>query len=156
MLQLSKEDNERFNEIIGKYLQSDEIKKLDEYIAHGKVSVLKHSINVAKQAYLLNKQLKLNADEETLLVGALLHDFYLYDWHNKPLNINIFKMHGYTHPKTACDNAIKIFNVNEDIQEVIRSHMWPLTLRSLPKNKEAFIVCMADKLCAIKETIYDR
>ena len=64
-------------------------------------------------------------------------------------------MHGYTHPAKACENAVTYFDVNEDVQEVIRRHMWPLTLRSFPKSREAILVCMADKLCAIRET-FDR
>ncbi|MBQ1521783.1 MAG: phosphohydrolase, partial [Erysipelotrichaceae bacterium] len=83
----------------------------------------------------------------------LLHDLYLYDWHDKPYSIKIFEMHGYTHPEEARKNAVRIFNVDEKIQKVIKSHMWPLTLRSFPDSREAAIVCIADKLVATRETI---
>ena len=157
MVQLLKSDLEEFNSIIEEYLKHPDVKRLNDYCAHGDVSVLKHSINVAKMAYYINKKYRLNADEKTLLIGALLHDFYLYDWHDKKLSLNIFKMHGFTHPKKACENAIRIFDIDKDIQKVISSHMWPLTLRSFPSSKEAKIVCAADKLCALMETFhYDR
>ena len=70
----------------------------------------------------------------------------------RPLSLYIFKMHGYTHPEEARSNAVKYFDVNEKIQNVIKSHMWPLTLRSIPRCKEAVLICMADKICALKET----
>ena len=157
MVQLVRSDLEEFNDIIGEYLKHPDIKKMQDYCAHGDVSVLKHSLNVAKMAYYINKKYKLKANGKTLLIGALLHDFYLYDWHDKKLNINIFKMHGYTHPMKACDNAIRVFNIDEDIQKVISSHMWPLTFRSFPSSKEAMIVCLADKICALMESFhYDK
>ena len=135
------------------YLNHPEVLKMKEYLAHGKKSVYAHCISVVVTSYKLNKQFHLNADLHTLLVGALLHDLYLYDWHDKPYSRKIFEMHGYTHPETARKNAVRIFNVDEDIQKVIKSHMWPLTLRSFPDSKEAAIICVADKLVATKETL---
>ncbi len=151
---MTAEERRQMDSVLEKYLQDPRIRKMDDYVAHGRVSVLSHSLNVAKTAYELNKKLGWNADPETLLVGALLHDFYLYDWHEARLFINIFKMHGYTHPFKACENAVTYFDADEDVQEVIRCHMWPLTLRSFPKSREAKLVCMADKICALKETVF--
>ena len=152
-MKLTKQDLEYINTTLAKYYDHPEVRKMAGFVAHGKKSVLSHCIDVAHKAYLLNKKFNMHGNEEVLLVGALLHDFYLYDWHNRPLNKNIFKMHGFTHPETARVNAVKYFNVDKDIQKVIKSHMWPLTLRSFPNSKEAFLVCMADKLCALKETV---
>ena len=149
---MNREELQEFNSYLKGYIDNPEVRKMADFIAHGKVSVLHHSLNVAMLAYLLNSRLKLKADLEPLLIGALLHDFYLYDWHEARLNSNFFKMHGFTHPKVACDNAIRHFAVDKKTQEVISCHMWPLTLRSLPRHKEAILVCIADKLCAIKET----
>ena len=149
------EEEKQFDSYLEKYLNDPHFLKMDEYKAHGKNSVLSHSVDVAKPAYCLNRDLHMHADLDTLLTGAILHDFYLYDWHDARLFVNIFKMHGYTHPSKACENAVTYFDVNEDVQEVIRCHMWPLTLRSFPKSREAILVCMADKLCALRET-FDR
>ena len=48
------------------------------------------------------------------------------------------------------------FNVNQDILQIIESHMWPLNITKIPKSKEAIIVCIADKYCALLETLFLR
>ena len=151
-MELSKSELEDIREHLKDYLDHPEVKRMSSFIAHGHQSVLKHCFDVAECAYVLNKKLGMKADLDVLLPGALLHDFYLYDWHDRPLSLYIFKMHGYTHPEEARSNAVKYFDVNEKIQNVIKSHMWPLTLRSIPRCKEAVLICMADKICALKET----
>ena len=143
----------QINDYLKEYLNNEEVLKMKNYMAHGKISVYDHCLNVCRLSYKMNETLRLNCDKNTLLVGGLLHDFYLYDWHDAKLNKNIFKMHGYTHPFKACENAIKIFNVDEKVQKVIKSHMWPLTFRTFPNSKEALLVCIADKCIALKETL---
>jgi len=149
---MSPNDSNKFNEILKDLLNDPNVLLMKNYKAHGKKDVYTHCLDVAKMAYKINNTFSLKADLNTLLTGALLHDFYLYDWHDAKINVKLFEMHGYTHPKKACENAIKYFDVDENIQKVIRSHMWPLTFRSFPNSKEAIIVSLADKLCAIKET----
>jgi len=153
-MKMTENDMRIFHDILKPYLTHAEVQKMRDYIAHGKITVLRHSLDVAKEAYLLNKKYGWNADLHTLLVGALLHDFYGYDWHSRPLSWNIFKMHGFTHPEAARKHASEVFGVDEKIQNVIVSHMWPLTLRSFPQSKEARIICLADKICATKETVF--
>ena len=34
--------------------------------------------------------------------------------------------------------------------------MWPLTFRHVPTCREAFIVCLADKYCAVVESMFRR
>ena len=138
--------------VIGKYLNDPHVQQMKEYIQHGSISTYKHAINVTKIAYRINKKLGLNADLEVLLTAALLHDFYLYDWHDRPNG----DLHGYKHPKRAVKKAVEIFDVNEEVQAAIESHMWPLTLRSKPKSPEAWIVCSADKIASTCETLWMR
>lgn len=152
-MKLKEEDYRFIKNELNEYLNHPEVQKMKGYVAHGRKTLYSHCLSVVITAYKINRQFKLNANEHTLLVGALLHDLYLYDWHDYPLNWNIFKMHGFTHPEAARKNAERIFNVDEDIQNVIKSHMWPLTLRSYPKSREAAIVCLADKLVATRETL---
>ena len=81
--------------------------------------------------------------------GGLLHDLFLYDWH-KP---NPYPgLHGFTHPKTALQNARKYFVLTDMEEDIIRTHMWPLTFRSFPRYAESFVVSCADKICALFET----
>ena len=79
----------------------------------------------------------------------MLHDFYLYDWH-KPEEAQ--PLHGFRHPVTALGNARKHFKLNKVEENVILSHMWPLTLSRVPRCREAVLVCVADKICSLRET----
>ena len=53
-------------------------------IQHGKVSVYAHCVSVADTACVLAETLHLRVNERALIRGALLHDYFLYDWHDKP------------------------------------------------------------------------
>lgn len=141
---------EQFMELIKDYFESDIVKQMDNYIQHGTTTTLKHCENVAWVSYLINKKLRLNADEKELVEAAMLHDLYLYDWHDgEPCR----KTHGFDHPEIARDNAVKYFGISKKEQEAIHSHMWPLNITRIPKSREALIICLADKYCAIIETI---
>ena len=71
-------------------------------IQHGKVSVYAHCVSVADTACVLAETLHLRVNERALIRGALLHDYFLYDWHDKA---NGHHWHGFTHPGTALHNA---------------------------------------------------
>ena len=90
----------------------------------------------------------LKTDEEVLVRAALLHDYYLYDWHDHGDHL-----HGYHHPFIAAENAARDFHVSDKEQECIRTHMWPLNIKRPPASKEAAIICIADKLCSLDETL---
>lgn len=130
------------------------IRKLESLcLQHGKTTVYQHSRNVAYNSIMFAKKIEekfhISFNYSNLLTGAFLHDLFLYDWHEKDKN---HRLHGYTHPKTACKNAKVICDANEEVLKIIKSHMWPLTLRSIPTSKEALIVCLVDKAVATKET----
>ena len=136
-------------------LQSDKIvQEMKQYIQHGSVSTYEHCENVAKLSYQFNKRLGLHADLRVLLVGAMLHDFYLYDWHSDDGGNH--RLHGFTHAEAACENAKKHFGIDDETSHVIYSHMWPLNLRRVPLSKEAWIVCIADKCVSLYETLHRR
>ena len=124
------------------------------YYQHGTTTVYKHSRNVAYFSLYIAKKLetkyRIKFNYNNLIIGAFLHDLFLYDWHEKDPT---HRLHGYKHPITASINAKKICNVNEDILKIIRTHMWPLTITKIPSTKEAFLVCIADKIMATKEII---
>ena len=87
-------------------------------------------------------------DEPSLIRGALLHDYFLYDWHDKKARVN---PHGYLHPGIALKNASEIFDLNKTEKDIIKHHMFPLTLCP-PLTKEGFCVTIADKYCSLYET----
>ena len=118
-------------------------------LQHGKITVYEHSINVAIVALILAERMSISVDERSMVRGALLHDYCLYDWHDKN---NGVKLHGWKHPKIALDNALKEFELNEIEQDVICRHMFPFTITP-PKHKEGWLVTMADKICAVYETV---
>ena len=144
-----------FYKYIYKLTKYKYIKKLlKNYKQHGKTYVWEHSRNVAYRSFMLAKRLEkrynIQFNYDDLIVGAYLHDFFLYDWHEKN---KAHRWHGFSHPKTAAKNAKKMFDISESEQKIIESHMWPLTITKLPKSKEALLVCMVDKYSAIIETV---
>lgn len=129
-------------------LSSAGIQKERLFIQHGTTNVLAHSFNVACISLLIAYFLRLKLNERALVRGALLHDYFLYDWHKiKTKGLP----HGFSHPKTALFNAKRDFSINEVEENIIRRHMFPLTAVP-PKYKESLIVCLADKICAVTET----
>ena len=101
-------------------IQADaNVLKMKEFVQHGNVSTYEHCESVVKQSYLIDKRLALHSDLKVLLTGAMLHDFYLYDWHED--GDGSHKLHGFTHAKRACDNAWKCFSIEDETSHVIYS-----------------------------------
>ena len=140
-----------YYEIIKDIIESDLVQSMDKYIQHGNTTTLRHCITVSYLSYRIAK--KLDLDFVSVARAGLLHDFYLYDWHDLPKEKNLFKKHGFTHPKKAFENANKYFKMNEIEKDIIVKHMWPLTLRSIPKYRESVIVSLVDKYLSTKETV---
>lgn len=146
----SKEAEKAIRGILADYLANDKVLQMDNYIQHGDVSTYVHCFNVAVVSYLICMKFGIKVCITEMLIGALLHDFYLYDWHDGRLRPE--GLHGFTHPAKALRNANKYFDLTEREANIISSHMFPLTLTKVPKCREAVIVGIADKICAIKET----
>lgn len=139
-----------FNEILSDILSNETVKQMQNYIQHGEISCYTHCYYVAYYTYLICKKLKL--DYKSAVRGAMLHDLFLYDWHTtSPADINEKGVHAWAHPRIALKNASKIFTLNDTEKDIIRNHMWPVTLK-FPKTKEAFIVSCMDKYSATAET----
>lgn len=117
------------------------------YCQHGDTTVYQHCVNVALISCQIVGHLKWQINKKSLIRGALLHDYFLYDWHDKDSS---HRLHGFHHSKRALENAEKDFCLNEIERNIILCHMFPLTLIP-PNTKEAWIVCIADKWCAIVE-----
>ena len=125
---------------------------MDKYIQHGITSCLWHSIAVAYYSLFLVRLLHITCDKNSLLVGALLHDYFLYDWHNKERS---HKLHGFRHPKAALKNAEGIRQLNQIETDIILKHMFPLTPIP-PFYKESIVVCLTDKFCSIYEIFHKK
>lgn len=129
-------------------LASPNMIKEQKAYQHGMVSVYDHSIKVAICCLKLVDMFNINVDKSSLVRGALLHDYFLYDWHDRDNGTH--KWHGFTHAKTALKNASKEFDLNAKEKNMILSHMFPLNL-VLPKYKESVVLTLADKICTIYE-----
>lgn len=132
-------------------LESPNFQSTREHIQHGTVTVNAHCINVAKHSLMLADKLKVRVKRRELIRGALLHDYFLYDWHDKD-HINPFKLHGFFHPGRALKNATRDFELTEREKDIIRKHMWPMTIIP-PMCREAWIVTAADKWVSLLETL---
>lgn len=138
---------ERLNSL----LKDENVRKMKKFKQHGIVNTYEHCLNVAIMSYILVKKLGISVNMDELLRGAMLHDFYLYDWHNG--RIRYEGIHAFSHPKIALNNAKRCFHLSKKEEDIIRNHMFPMTILHCPKSKEAFIVTVADKICASCETL---
>ena len=134
----------------GDILLSHEMQLERLFMQHGTTSCFIHSVNVACLSILLVQFLHLHVDMRSMVRGALLHDFFLYDWHESD---RTHRLHGFTHPGRALMNADRVFDLNNIEKNVIQRHMFPLTPIP-PRCKEAYVVCLADKICALNETFH--
>ena len=127
-----------------------------EFVQHGDVSVYEHVVAVAVESCRMADALArhgIAVDRPSLVRGALLHDYFLYDWHDK---YSHEKLHGFHHPNVALENASREYQLTPRERDIIRKHMWPLTLFHIPCCREAWVVTTADKYCSLKETLLER
>ena len=127
--------------------KNSKLRRMDEFTHHGDTSCLKHTIAVAYYSIRLAESLGIKYKKSALIRGALLHDYFLYDWHDG----NGRGVHGFTHPSAALRNADRDFNLSDTERDIIKKHMFPLTVMP-PVCREAWIVCLVDKACSLYET----
>lgn len=103
-----------------------------------------HSVNVSYLSWMIAK--KLGCDEKTAARAGLLHDFCPYDFDERtPTG----EHQAFYHPKAAAENSQQTFDISSKERDAILTHMFPLG--PIPKNKEAWIITLADKICATFE-----
>ena len=141
-------DNSLFYEILRDVCITTRIMESGQFMQHGSTSVLEHSIIVAYVSYRVALKLKLPVKHRELIRGALLHDYFLYDWHEKDKS---HRLHGFRHPFTALRNAERDVKLTAIERDIIKKHMFPLTLIP-PRHIESLLVCLVDKFCATCET----
>lgn len=130
-------------------LYSPQVQSMREFPHHPGTTCYQHSVFVAYVAFRLARRWGL--DYTAAARAGLLHDFYLYNSRDKS------QYHGnqcFAHPVNALKNAWVLCGSLTPMEEnIIVSHMWPLA-RRMPRYREAFVVNLADKLCATAEVTH--
>ena len=143
---------EKYYKLIEKYasdiINNEKVISQKKYMQHGNTSVYEHTIKVTIQALKLSERLRIKVDKRTLIRGCLLHDYFLYDWH---VDDKSHRLHGFSHARKALINAKNDFELNKIEENMILTHMFPLNLR-VPRYKESVVLCISDKISAVKET----
>ncbi|MBQ1274875.1 MAG: HD domain-containing protein [Cellulosilyticum sp.] len=142
---LKPKDKEMIFRCVDKLNEATAFKQLKEYRHHYNTSTYDHSIGVAYFSLWLARMLHIKCDEESLVYGALLHDYYLYDCHANSRSFHLVK-----HPTISVENAKRDWKINKVQEDMIKRHMFPLTLMP-PRYKESIIVNIVDKGCACYE-----
>ena len=150
-MKISSSEKKYIGNCLSGIIDTPQAQSMKTFIQHGHITTYAHVLNVVCMSCKVDEKLHAHSDKQSLIVGAFLHDFYLYDWHDPSSNEGL---HGFRHPVRALEKARKQFALNRKEQNIIVSHKWPLTITRIPKCREAAIVCLSDKLCALYETVY--
>ena len=143
-IKISKEVEKRYRKEVEQIINNKDFQKLRYYKQHNWSDRLMHSINVSYLSWLMAR--RLGCDAKAAARAGLLHDFCLYDFHEKPAD---GEHQAFLHPKVAAENSMEHFDISEKERDAILSHMFPLG--PLPKSREAWLITIADKICAAAE-----
>lgn len=146
---MSYDDIVFFTETLDRIIKNSDLIQTDEFMQHRGTSRFLHSVAVSYYSYALSKILHIHCDMAEMLTGALLHDYYLYDWRDIE---NHKKAHAQVHPEAAVANAERSFDLTDKEKDIIKFHMFPITPIP-PQYKESVIVCIVDKFCAVYEVL---
>lgn len=139
----SNTDGSEFMGIARALIENPLVQGLADFEHHCGKTRLDHSMEVAWHSFLLSKRLSLDCD--ATVRGALLHDLFFYDWLREGP-----RLHGFRHPQISLKNAREITTLSKKEADIIRKHMWPLTVIP-PRYMESWIVCFVDTLCTLKD-----
>ncbi len=139
--------NDEFQEIIKPLITNETVLQMKNFRQHYETTCFDHCYTAAYYCYTICK--KYHLDYKSATRAAMLHDLFLYDWRKRQPDRK--GLHAFTHGKTACENACKLFDLNEKEKDIIIKHMWPVTIE-FPKSFEGFILTFVDKYCALSES----
>jgi len=140
-----------FDEVCREVVHTARYQEMKQYISHSDITVYQHCLKVARLAFTMAaKKKRTKCDLRALVRGALLHDYYLYDWHDPNKG---FRWHGFKHHRFALLNARRDFELTKKEEQIIYTHMFPLTFWCVPRCREAWYVTIADKRVATEETM---
>lgn len=129
-------------------LSSHLFEREKEFIQHGATTVWEHSVSVANACARVAHALPLHLEVKPLLRAALLHDYFLYDWHDRA---SAMPRHATHHGRYARANAERDFAITEHEGDIIQSHMFPL--EGFPASREAWLLALADKGISLAEAL---
>lgn len=146
-IQVSEEVSQAYLSEVGHILKNEEFLSLGRYVHHQWTNRLMHSINVSYLSWIIARRLR--CDARAAARAGLLHDFCPYDFKVKtPTG----EHQAFYHPKAAAKNSLETFAISAREKDAILTHMFPLG--PLPRNREAWIITLADKICAILEVCH--
>ncbi len=148
---LTEKEKQHVRAVLGDLLSDPLVLEMKNYIQHGDVTTYDHCLSVAYRCYEIVLRRGYRVREEELLRAAMLHDFYLYDWHT--VGDGSHRLHGFRHARRAAENAVRYLGVSAREGAAIDSHMWPLNPGRFPRTKEGWILTLADKEVSLFETL---
>lgn len=143
-MNLVNEDKEFLN-IIQDILENEEFNKLKK-IKHHDTNRFDHCLRVSYYSYLITKSLHLHYKETAR--AALLHDFFLEENYKEKITKRLDTL--VKHPSFALETSKKYFTLTDLEEDIIISHMYPITLNP-PKYLESWIVDFVDDIAAVYE-----
>lgn len=72
--------------------QKSHLRRMEKFIQHGDTSCLLHTIAVAYYSIKIAEFFGIKYKKRDLIRGALLHDYFLYDWHAGKLTLSIISI----------------------------------------------------------------
>ncbi|MBE6658486.1 MAG: HD domain-containing protein [Ruminococcaceae bacterium] len=137
-----------FVPLVRDILQTEEFRNMKNYKHHIRGNLYDHSVKTAYLCYRHHRRFRLKSDIGEVVRGALLHDFYLYDLHDKSTRR---KFHWFRHPEKALQNALRKYpDLTPSQRDMIRRHMFPLTPIP-PRTKAGWLICFYDKVAAVSD-----
>jgi uncharacterized protein len=135
-----------FENAVGDLLLLPEVQRLRSY-RHHRTNRYEHTMRVARWSFRVARCLGL--DERSAARGAVLHDLFFHDKSCRP--------EGYEgsafvrHPEEAVRNARSLTQLTEKEEDIIRSHMWPVSPRHIPHSAEAVLVNLVDDVVSVRD-----
>lgn len=142
-------DKEEFQQLIHEIIHHENIQVMKNYNHHGHTSCYQHSLHVAYYNYKICKAF--GWDVKAAARAGLMHDMFLYDWHEHTTGKGERK-HGFEHPMKALKNAAASFDITQKEGDMIAKHMFPLTVTP-PRYKETVVIILTDKFCSSCEVL---
>lgn len=146
---ISEKKKQELENIYQSFLHDERILRMKDISMHRGSNCYVHSFKVAKLAIKRALRHK-KGNLVTILLAAILHDYYLYDWR---IDKSKRKHHMGSHPYVAARNAERDFGICDSVKKAIQSHMWPVNFNDFLKSKEARIISNADKTIYLKEIV---